>query len=172
MGFHQRLRQPRFNDSGSCIRAISRRAYHCGMKIAYIVTLLGIDGDTALVWKKTRSFSGQFYADRLATALEEWQKHSLDSKGFALWQSSSASLACFWKCWTWRASIECDEESPCSDEARIHGADVCITSLAGCLSSEDTTSSQLEAIFDYEPDSNIRTDMQIEFDGGLPTRRA
>ena len=39
-------------------------------------------------------------------------------------------------------------------------------SLAGCLSSEDTTSSQLEAIFDYEPDSNIRTDMQIEFDGG------
>ena len=39
-------------------------------------------------------------------------------------------------------------------------------SLAGCLSSEDTTSSQLEAIFDYEPDNNIRTDMQIEFDGG------
>ncbi len=39
-------------------------------------------------------------------------------------------------------------------------------SLAGCLSSEDTDSSQVEAIFDFEPDSNIRTDMEIEFDGG------
>ena len=39
-------------------------------------------------------------------------------------------------------------------------------SLAGCLSSEESTSSQLEAIFDYEPDNNIRTDMNIEFDGG------
>ena len=39
-------------------------------------------------------------------------------------------------------------------------------SLAGCLSSEESSSSQLEAIFDYEPDNNIRTDMEIEFDGG------
>lgn len=37
-------------------------------------------------------------------------------------------------------------------------------SLAGCLSSEETTSSEIEAIFDYEPDKNIRADMDIEFD--------
>ena len=39
-------------------------------------------------------------------------------------------------------------------------------SLAGCLSSEDETTSQLEAIFDFDPDRNIRTDMEIDFDGG------
>ena len=39
-------------------------------------------------------------------------------------------------------------------------------SLAGCLSSEDSSSSQVEAIFDYDPSSNIRTDMDIDFDGG------
>ena len=39
-------------------------------------------------------------------------------------------------------------------------------SLAGCLSSEESSTSQVEAIFDYDPDKNIRTDMEIEFDGG------
>ena len=39
-------------------------------------------------------------------------------------------------------------------------------SLAGCLSSDDSSSSQVEAIFDYDPSSNIRTDMEIEFDAG------
>ena len=39
-------------------------------------------------------------------------------------------------------------------------------SLAGCLSSEDESSSQIEAIFDFEPSKNIRTDMEIDFDGG------
>ena len=39
-------------------------------------------------------------------------------------------------------------------------------SLAGCLSSEEETTSQVEAIFDFEPDKNIRTGMEIEFDGG------
>ena len=44
-------------------------------------------------------------------------------------------------------------------------------SFAGCLSSEDSATSQVEAIFDFDPDKNIRTDMTIEFDGGasLPT---
>ena len=39
-------------------------------------------------------------------------------------------------------------------------------SFAGCLSSEDSATSQVEAIFDFDPDKNIRTDMTIEFDGG------
>ena len=39
-------------------------------------------------------------------------------------------------------------------------------SLAGCLSSEEETTSQVEAIFDFEPDKNIRTGMEIEFDRG------
>ena len=39
-------------------------------------------------------------------------------------------------------------------------------SFAGCLSSEDSATSQVEAIFDYDPDKNIRTDMTIDFDGG------
>lgn len=39
-------------------------------------------------------------------------------------------------------------------------------SLAGCLSSDESSSSQVEAIFDYDPSSNIRTDMEIEFDAG------
>ena len=39
-------------------------------------------------------------------------------------------------------------------------------SLAGCLSSEEEETSQLEAIFDFEPDNNIRTGMEIEFDAG------
>ena len=45
-------------------------------------------------------------------------------------------------------------------------------SFAGCLSSEDSATSQVEAIFDFDPDKNIRTDMTIEFDGGasLPAR--
>ena len=44
-------------------------------------------------------------------------------------------------------------------------------SFAGCLSSEDSESSQVEAIFDFEPSNSIRTGMEIEFDGGasLPT---
>lgn len=39
-------------------------------------------------------------------------------------------------------------------------------SLAGCFSSEETTNSQVEAIFDYDPDKNIRVGMDIDFDGG------
>ena len=39
-------------------------------------------------------------------------------------------------------------------------------SLAGCLSSEEEETSQLEAIFDFEPDNKIRTGMEIEFDAG------
>ena len=44
-------------------------------------------------------------------------------------------------------------------------------SLAGCFSSEETATSQVEAIFDYDPDKNIRVGMDIDFDGGasLPT---
>ena len=44
-------------------------------------------------------------------------------------------------------------------------------SFAGCLSSEDSSSSQVEAIFDFDPSNSIRTGMEIEFDGGasLPT---
>ena len=38
--------------------------------------------------------------------------------------------------------------------------------LAGCLSEDDETSSSVEAIFDYDPDKNIRTGMDIDFDGG------
>jgi hypothetical protein len=39
-------------------------------------------------------------------------------------------------------------------------------SLAGCLSDDETSSSAVEAIFDYEPDKNIRTDADIDFDAG------
>ena len=39
-------------------------------------------------------------------------------------------------------------------------------SLAGCFSSEETATSQVEAIFDYDPDKNIRVGMDIDFDGG------
>ncbi len=39
-------------------------------------------------------------------------------------------------------------------------------SLAGCFSSEETATSQVEAIFDYDPDKNIRAGMDIDFDGG------
>lgn len=39
-------------------------------------------------------------------------------------------------------------------------------SLAGCLSGDDTSSSAVEAIFDYDPDKNIRTDADIDFDAG------
>lgn len=39
-------------------------------------------------------------------------------------------------------------------------------SLAGCLSSDESTSSQVEAIFDFEPSNNIRVNMDIKFDGG------
>jgi|TARA_B110000881_G_scaffold211651_1_gene220404 hypothetical protein len=39
-------------------------------------------------------------------------------------------------------------------------------SLAGCLSGDETSSSEVEAIFDYEPDKNIRTDADIDFDAG------
>ena len=39
-------------------------------------------------------------------------------------------------------------------------------SLAGCFSSEETVTSQVEAIFDYDPDKNIRVGMDIDFDGG------
>ena len=39
-------------------------------------------------------------------------------------------------------------------------------SLAGCFSSEETATSQIEAIFDYDPDKNIRVGMDIDFDGG------
>ena len=38
--------------------------------------------------------------------------------------------------------------------------------LAGCLSDDEETSTSVEAIFDYEPDNNIRTGMDIDFDGG------
>ena len=38
--------------------------------------------------------------------------------------------------------------------------------LAGCLSEDEETSSTVEAIFDYDPDNNIRTGMEIDFDGG------
>ena len=39
-------------------------------------------------------------------------------------------------------------------------------SFAGCLSSEDSATSQVEAIFDFDPSNSIRTGMEIEFDGG------
>ena len=39
-------------------------------------------------------------------------------------------------------------------------------SFAGCFSSEETATSQVEAIFDYDPDKNIRVGMDIDFDGG------
>ena len=39
-------------------------------------------------------------------------------------------------------------------------------SLVGCISSESTPSSQVEAIFEFDPDKNIRTDMEIDFDAG------
>ena len=39
-------------------------------------------------------------------------------------------------------------------------------SFAGCLSSDESTSTQVEAIFDFEPSNNIRTNMEIKFDGG------
>ena len=44
-------------------------------------------------------------------------------------------------------------------------------SFAGCFSSEETSTSQVEAIFDFEPDKNIRVGMDIDFDAGasLPT---
>ena len=38
--------------------------------------------------------------------------------------------------------------------------------LAGCLSDDEETSTSVEAIFDYDPDKNIRTGMDIDFDGG------
>lgn len=39
-------------------------------------------------------------------------------------------------------------------------------SLAGCMSDDETSSSAVEAIFDYDPAKNIRTGMDIDFDGG------
>ena len=44
-------------------------------------------------------------------------------------------------------------------------------SLAGCMSDDEASSSAVEAIFDYDPAKNIRTGMDIDFDGGasLPT---
>jgi PKD repeat protein len=39
-------------------------------------------------------------------------------------------------------------------------------SLAGCTSDGETSSSEVEAIFDYDPDKNIRTGADIDFDGG------
>ena len=38
-------------------------------------------------------------------------------------------------------------------------------SLAGCTSDGETSSSEVEAIFDYDPDKNIRTGMDIDFNG-------
>ena len=39
-------------------------------------------------------------------------------------------------------------------------------SLAGCMSDDEASSSAVEAIFDYDPAKNIRTGMDIDFDGG------
>ena len=39
-------------------------------------------------------------------------------------------------------------------------------SLAGCMSDDEASSSAVEAIFDYDPTKNIRTGMDIDFDGG------
>ena len=39
-------------------------------------------------------------------------------------------------------------------------------SLAGCMSDDESSSSAVEAIFDYDPAKNIRTGMDIDFDGG------
>ena len=39
-------------------------------------------------------------------------------------------------------------------------------SLAGCMSGDDESSSAVEAIFDFEPNKNIRTDADIDFDAG------
>ena len=39
-------------------------------------------------------------------------------------------------------------------------------SLAGCMSDDESSSSAVEAIFDYDPTKNIRTGMDIDFDGG------
>ena len=39
-------------------------------------------------------------------------------------------------------------------------------SLAGCMSDDEASSSAVEAIFDYDPAKNIRTGMDINFDGG------
>ena len=39
-------------------------------------------------------------------------------------------------------------------------------SLAGCMSDDETSTSAVEAIFDYTPDKEIRTGMDIDFDGG------
>ena len=38
--------------------------------------------------------------------------------------------------------------------------------LAGCLASEEESSTSVEAIFSFDPDKNIRTDMDIDFDAG------
>ena len=39
-------------------------------------------------------------------------------------------------------------------------------SLAGCMSDDEASSSAVEAIFEYDPAKNIRTGMDIDFDGG------
>lgn len=38
--------------------------------------------------------------------------------------------------------------------------------LAGCIASEEESSTSVEAIFSFDPDKNIRTDMDIDFDAG------
>ena len=38
--------------------------------------------------------------------------------------------------------------------------------LAGCLSDDEETSTSGEAEVDYDPDKNIRPEMDIDFDGG------
>ena len=46
-----------------------------------------------------------------------------------------------------------------------------LASLSGCIGEEDTSTTDIEAIFDFSPSTNIRIGDTIEFDGSasLPT---